>query len=395
MSRPGRRATVLLGFAEAFAAIEATWSLQRAGFEVLAFARPGSKAALRHVKGVDIVSVPSPEEDAAATIAAVSALLTDRGVDVLLPLDDGSLWLSSQVDLGPAVVAGPDAAGVALALDKGAQVELARRVGLDVLPTTAFDDVTQVEVQDWPVIVKPVDAVRLDGNHLIRPKGRICLDADELRQAREDVTPGRVLVQALATGTGEGIFGFMDATGPAELSAHRRIRMMNPQGSASSACRSVPVAADLREPVVEFVTQAGWRGLFMIELLRDREGTAWFMEINGRAWGSLALARARGLEYPAWAVEAALGLPIAPAPPVDPPDVEARHLGRELAHLAFVLRGPQSDALTEWPRLWPSARQVLVPRRGVRLFNFGHRHGVVLASDTWRTLADLSGRLRR
>ena len=42
-------------------------------------------------------------------------------------------------------------------------------------------------------------------------------------------------------------------------------------------------------------------------LLRDGEGTAWFMELNGRAWGSMALARRLGHEYPRWAVQAALG----------------------------------------------------------------------------------------
>ncbi len=30
------------------------------------------------------------------------------------------------------------------------------------------------------------------------------------------------------------------------------------------------------------------------------------MELNGRTWGSMALARRRGLDYPAWAVQAAL-----------------------------------------------------------------------------------------
>ena len=51
----------------------------------------------------------------------------------------------------------------------------------------------------------------------------------------------------------------------------------------------------------------------MIELLRDRDGVAWFMELNGRTWGSLALARRLGLEYPAWAALDALGIAAPPS----------------------------------------------------------------------------------
>ena len=45
---------VLVGFAEAMAAIEATWSLQEAGFRVVAFTRGGAKPALRRVRGVEL-----------------------------------------------------------------------------------------------------------------------------------------------------------------------------------------------------------------------------------------------------------------------------------------------------------------------------------------------------
>ena len=108
----------------------------------------------------------------------------------------------------------------------------------------------------------------------------------------------------------------------------------------------------------------------MIELLRDAEGRPWFMELNGRAWGSMALARRRGFEYPAWTVQAALDPDFVPVAPVDPPDILARHLGMELAHVAFVLRGPQSKALTKWPKLWPTLRAMARPSRRNRLYNW-------------------------
>jgi hypothetical protein len=133
----------------------------------------------------------------------------------------------------------------------------------------------------------------------------------------------------------------------------------------------------------------------MIELLRDAEGRPWFMELNGRAWGSMALARRRGFEYPAWTVQAALDPDFVPAAPVDPPDILARHLGMELAHVAFVLRGPQSKALTKWPKLWPTLRAMIRPSRRNRLYNWRASEPDVLAADTWSFIRFFARRAAR
>ena len=101
------------------------------------------------------------------------------------------------------------------------------------------------------------------------------------------------------------------------------------------------MAPDLTGPVREFISGCDWRGLFMVEMLRDTAGRPWFMELNGRTWGSMALARRRGLSYPSWAVQAALDPEFAPPYPgmaeVQAPHVTARHLGREVVHLGMVL----------------------------------------------------------
>ncbi|MGA8045652.1 MAG: hypothetical protein WCA30_05225, partial [Dermatophilaceae bacterium] len=210
-----------------------------------------------------------------------------------------------------------------------------------------------------------------------------------------EVTPGPVMTQPVIRGTGEGVFGFVDESGPHCLTGHRRIRMMNPQGSASSACTSKDVEPALADATRRFLMSARWRGLFMVEILRDADGTPWFMELNGRAWGSLALARRRGYEYPAWAVQAALGRAMAPLPPPNPPQIRARHLGREIAHLAFVLRGPQSVCtIDEWPGRARTIADLLSVDRRDRLYNFDGRHPGVLAADTWQSVTDLAARRR-
>lgn len=151
---------------------------------------------------------------------------------------------------------------------------------------------------------------------------------------------------------------------------------MNPHGSGSSACVAHPPDAQTREAVARFVTGLGWRGPFMVEFLRDADGTLWFIELNGRMWGSLALARRQGLEYPAWAVALQQDPNFEPnTPPLLSTPLVLRNLGRELLHLLFVLRGPKSAFhRQDWPRFAKSLSQVLRPAPAQMFYNYDPAH---------------------
>lgn len=387
--KPPRRPTVLIGFAEAFAAIETAWSLQRAGIHVVAFGRAGRRSALTYVRGVEVIPVPPPEDHLDATLRELSGIVASRRLSAVLPLDDAALLLSTRLALGDIPIVGLGLDGPALALDKVAQIRAARAAGLPVPPTEVFETVEDVPRCSDAVMIKPADAVRIEDGRLIRPGGRVCASQQELDGARRTMAAGRVLVQPLLHGRGEGLFGYSTEEGPTAWSAHRRLRMVNPQGSASSACASIPVDPWLQERVQSFIRDAGWRGMFMVEFLRDSGGTPWFMELNGRPWGSLALARRRGFEYPAWTVQEILGEKPSPPLPFDAPDITARHVGREILHLAFVLRGPQSQALVDsWPGRWRTVSDLATVSRRDRLYNADLRQFWVLFVDTWRTVAD-------
>jgi predicted ATP-grasp superfamily ATP-dependent carboligase len=165
--------------------------------------------------------------------------------------------------------------------------------------------------------------------------------------------------------------------------------MMNPQGSGSSACVAQPVPQDLRSVAGKFITQAGWRGLFMIEVLRDDSGQVWFVELNGRPWGSMALCRRQGLEYPAWHVELAMdehspsGFEVSSGT-----GVVCRHAGREFMHLLFVLRGAKSDALRRWPSFWETIGNVIHFHREDGLYNWRRDDPKVFIADFYYTIHD-------
>ncbi len=127
----------------------------------------------------------------------------------------------------------------------------------------------------------------------------------------------------------------------------------------------------------------------MIELLREPSGRVWFVELNGRPWGSMALARRQGLEYPAWQVLQALGDDsVAGAEQNGGDGVVCRHVGREILHTLFVFRGPKSKALRQWPSAWSALASVLAIKRGDRLYNWRRDDPAVFVSDCDYTLHD-------
>ena len=383
---PTASGSVLIGFADALAAPEVTASLLQGGLRVACFTRRGRPVALRRLTGVEVIEVTAPEDDLDACVGEVAAAALR--FDVTMPLNDPAVLVCDRALPGGAVCAGPRGVAAAFALDKRLQLEAAETAGLRVpewAPLHLGDRVTGA--LGWPLVVKPALAVEAAGGRIRRLSPRVAGDPAAVDRAWRDwgeATP--VVAQRWLPGVGAGVFGMADSGGVHHLSAHRRVRMMNPTGSGSSACESVPTAPELVAPIQRFLDRAGWNGMFMVELLHSG-GTAWFMELNGRPWGSLALSRRLGYEYPLWSVARALD-PAAqlPGSPEFRP-LLCRNLGRELVHLAFVLRGPRSPAAT-WPGRWSTVRSLASDPRGSTWYNLAPGLRRLFLYDAWRTVAD-------
>jgi hypothetical protein len=147
------------------------------------------------------------------------------------------------------------------------------------------------------------------------------------------------------------------------------------------------VPQDLKAIAERLIRIAGWRGAFMIELLRDDSGKLWFVELNGRPWGSMSLSRRQGLEYPAWHVQLAMddksqaGMVPSPAP-----GMVCRHAGREFMHLLFVIKGAKSKALGNWPPFWKTIANVVRVHRGDTYYNWRRDDVKVFFADFYYTI---------
>lgn len=389
--RPARK-KVLIGFAESLAAPETAWSLADGGFDVVAFSRRGAHPSVRWSPHVRVVEITPPENDADGALDDLARTSAAESADLVMPLDDASVWLIARVASAiDAAVVGPVGEAAEFALDKRSQLIAATTAGFRT-PPTEFHETRDslVGIEEFPVVLKPAMAIRYRENVLTRGQIRICADRGELTAAL-NVIDQPFLSQPLLAGIGHGLFGLAQTDGLHALSAHERVRMMNPQGSGSSACRSAEVDDALIRPAERLLSYVGWRGMFMIELLHDKSGT-WFMEINGRPWGSMALARRLGLEYPAWAAQRVLGedfvIPEVEISRRESQTLLCRHLGRELIHLLFVLRGPRSKALRDWPSRGGTIRDLLSFNKTQSWYN--HRRGEtrLFLYDTWRTIVE-------
>jgi hypothetical protein len=388
---------VLIGFAECLPAPEVAWSLLDGGFRVTAFSRNGTRPLLRRCPDVEIVSIQPPEVSAELARRDLERVTAQSGASVLLPLDDQAVWICGKLDLGTISIPGAkNADSFGIALDKRVQIERAIDSGFAVAQTQigTASEIRGNRRVPFPLILRPAKALEERDGRLIRTGALVCADEVEFEHALSSLGDESLLVQPLLHGVGEGLFGLAGANGVSAWSAHRRIRMVDPQGSGSSACVSTAVSSDVVGPAGRFIREIGWKGMFMFELLRDDAGVPWFVEFNGRAWGSMALARRIGFEYPAWAARAALDPETEVEAPAIREGVVCRHLGLDLLHTVAVLRGPKSSAL-QWPSRWRTLRDVLTFRRGDTWYNLRPGHRILFLEDAFVAASEVIGRLVR
>jgi predicted ATP-grasp superfamily ATP-dependent carboligase len=383
--------TVVIGFGEALSAPEVAWNLLDSGFRVASFTRQGRRPPLRRIGNVTLFEVIPPEENSIKTVDQLLSAIERMGADAILPLDDASVWLcdavSSRLDVP---VAGPTGAHARLALDKRLQLKAAADAGFRVPATQEVRSAQEaLQIDHFPVVLKPALAIAEVGGKLRQGRMHFCADRQELKAVVKEWGESLPkLVQPILSGTGEGLFGLAGADGVQRWSAHRRIRMMNPQGSGSSACRSLPITDQPVECTERMLKKVNWSGMFMIELLRDQNNQIWFMELNGRSWGSMALALRMGFEYPVWTVMQTLDPSFSPPTTSPREPIVCRHLGREILHVLMALKGRKPAKPT--PRYFrlQTLSEVFRLGRKDHWYNWRRGNTLLFLEDTAETILE-------
>lgn len=359
---------VLITDARELAALGAARSLGRAGHRVVLVdvEDPAGIAARidrdslfaasrgsRYVRAVRIA--PDPWKAQGAYRRWLADEVRRGGHDAVLPISEASAVAAAA--LRPALpqvrwlLPGDEA--LRCALSKHSATRAAQAAGL-LTPRTAFLDFGGGDIDRdisglrYPLIVKTDNQELPDGRYRKGSAAR----ADHPDETAALIAEGRargarLIVQELVPGRGAGVFLLRHGGRTLLRFAHRRLHEVPYTGGYSSlreSCHDDPLVAQAEA----LLASIGYEGVAMVEFRRTEDGLAYFMEINGRLWGSLALALHAGVDFPLGLLDCMAGDPSAgPDPasgpgPADYPDgVRCRNvLPGELHHLGSILRAP-------------------------------------------------------
>jgi hypothetical protein len=345
------------------------FSLRATGARIVSFCRGQRGTKFARLNFVEYCPVTAPEVDFNRTVHEVDVLIRRIRPELTAPCDDAALLVLSYLSGSGGQCLAPVGNACDFAMDKWAQIDAASASGFGVMNTrlvTNEDDVARFPLR--PAILKPRAAVEICGAGLDKGRAFMIQDDHLTEDARAALGRRPYLIQEYKAGVGEGYFGIAQAGRIHASFGHRRVRMMNPAGSGASACISRAPDADESQAVEALVKRARWEGPFMVELLRDHFDRQWFMEFNGRFWGSLALARRCGLDMPRLAFELARGKSIVVPPQIEPGF--ARHLGRDLVHLLFVLRGASPGTPHTRPTRRSTIKEIVSPHGLKSFYNY-------------------------
>jgi predicted ATP-grasp superfamily ATP-dependent carboligase len=396
--------TVLVTDGEQRAALAAVRSLGRAGRRVIVAAtRPRSLAGVSRYAARQAVA-PDPLADPSGFADALSRIVREEQVDVLLPIAEPAILsvLDRRESFGACRIPFPTADVFRRVSDKAAVLALAPEVGIAVPEQRVLGSHAEAgaaAILGFPLVLKPWRSVA-DGAEGRRSLSVLhAANAVEL-EARIATLPAEgfpLLAQRRIAGPGVGIFLLIwDGEIRASFS-HRRLREKPPAGGVSVYCESIAADAGLVSRSRGLLERLGWQGVAMVEFKIDRAtGTPYLMEINGRLWGSLQLAIDAGVDFPALLVSWVLG--------EQPAAVTSWRAGARLrwewGNLDYLLSrlrhtNAELSLLPDAPGRWGSLRESGgVWRRGDRLEVLRARDPAPFLLETWRWLTSAASRGR-
>ena len=258
--------------------------------------------------------IPRPRGDAEEFVAALAEAVAIGEYDVVFGGgDDTVAALAAARDRIPARVAHPPIDRVIAALDK---IELATRARAVGLAAPRTEVATEATLSRWvgPVVVKCRSHFAPGQHHEYRIEARRYPNAERgANRVRRIRDAGLVpTLQQVVDGQLGAIIGVMHdgrLLGRVQQAASALWPVPN---GVSSRAETIPVDEDLAGRAEALLAGLGWEGLVELQFLTPPGCAAHLIDLNGRFYGSMALANEAGANLAdAWARQA-LGLPLPP-----------------------------------------------------------------------------------
>lgn len=292
-----RRSALIVTLGRDRGALAAARALSRAGWFV-GIGTPdggGMVGRSRHCSRRHVV--PRPRGDATDFLAGVQTALTREPYDIVF--GGGDDWigaLAAHRDAIAARVAHPPVKVISAVLDKVRLTELARAAGL-AAPRIAL--ATDEAMRDWrgPVVVKCRSHWEPGQTGVQRVESRTFSAVDAAARARVDLIRSaglRPVLQQPVDGQMSALIGLFH-----HGRLRGRVQQLAPRlwptpSGVSARAHTVPVDDRLAARVEELLDGVGWTGLAELQFLTAADQPPQLIDLNGRFYGSMALADAAG-----------------------------------------------------------------------------------------------------
>jgi hypothetical protein len=287
-------------------------SLERSGYRTVP-AHPDLEggAPLRR----EVLRYPSATADPEGFLRVVSEWCRTRGIDAVLPLDEDIVRLLAEraPDLGGAVVAGPTGPQYAALCDKAVLADTARAAGVDhpVTVEVGFDGPSG-ELPAAPCIVKP----RISGSHGAQERPTLARTARERDEAvRTFLDAG---IPALLQEQLEGprwVGHCVRAADRFDFVGYRVERDYPRSAGPASIMHTAQVPPEVVSATRRLLDHVGYLGPCSLSFIQV--GTRFLVhDVNLRLGATVAASIRSGFDIPRRSVDAVLGRPDPPLPPV-------------------------------------------------------------------------------
>jgi predicted ATP-grasp superfamily ATP-dependent carboligase len=279
------------------------------------------------------------------------AMIAQTGAKAVLAISENDLLELAQLpaQIGDCHILVPRPDRLARAIDKKHTLEIAAQAGLRVpqtwQPQAGEDFAARAATLDYPLVAKWANPPEI--MPVLEQAGLDWIKTDYIRTRDELMALldryagiGRwPLIQQYCRGVGLGQMLYMEAGQATLRFQHRRLHEWPPEGGVSSLCRAEPATlhGDQMALSEALLRALDWEGQAMVEYRYEADsGRYWLMEVNGRFWGSLPLARYCGAHF-AWEAYRRTVLGQSDSAPAPRDDLRARYMVPETKRLARVL----------------------------------------------------------
>ncbi len=279
-----------------------------------------------------------------------------------------------------------------IALDKYRTCRLAEKMNVPVPRSELVDSERSVDrPASYPVVLKPLRSkVVVDGQLRIFKAEMVRNEKDYKATVERLLRYTPLVRQEFVYGRGVGAEFLFDHGRKIWHFAHERVHELPLWGGASTYRQSIIAPPALLADAEKMLAALSWHGVAMVEFRMDAIGRHWFMEINPRLWGSLALAIDAGVDFPLGLWQLACGTPPA-AQPNYRKGYYTRDLEMDLRWFKDNLRASSKDKLLLTKNRVLSILGLLRPLLGTESWDYFDLHDLGVTRQTLKSIyVDLS-----